>query len=120
MKNCHVCNLACEDDAEICPICGADLTREVELDEEVEPVLLTTFEDVVSAEIFKDVLADNKIPYSQPQEDNMKVIFGGAFASEEIYVDQSDYDKAREILEEFLASVAEFAAQFEDDFEEEQ
>ncbi len=117
MKNCHVCNFACEDDAELCPICGADLSGEVEevetASEEVkfEPVFLTTFEDLVSAEIFKDVLSDNKIPYSD-SEDTMKVVFGGGFAAEEIYVDKTDFDKANELLEEFLASEAEFEDEF--------
>lgn len=116
MKNCHVCNLACEDNVEVCPICGADLTRGEVSEKEIDPVLLTTFEDLVSAEIFKDVLTDNKIPYSEPLGDNMKVVFGGTFASEEIYVDKADYEKARELLEEFLASEAEFS----DEFDEEQ
>ena len=73
MKICHVCKAQCEDYAELCPICGADLTQESEksvdtvgCDEEIllkSPVLLTTFDDVVSAEIFKDILKDNAIPY---------------------------------------------------------
>ena len=25
MKNCHVCNQLCDDNAEVCPICGAFL-----------------------------------------------------------------------------------------------
>lgn len=127
MKNCHVCNFECPDEAELCPICGADITAKNE-DEQaaseetqrVEPVLLTTFEDLVSSEIFKDVLTDNKIPYSDSEDDVMKVTFGGGFASEEIYVDKIDYDKARELLEEFLASEAEFENGFEDGFCEEQ
>lgn len=117
MKNCHVCNFECDDNAELCPICGADLTAEeveeaVQEQEKIDPVLLTTFEDVVSAEIFKDVLTDNKIPYSDSQ-DAMKVVFGGGFASEEIYVDKTDFDKAVELLDEFLASEGEFDADFE-------
>ena len=28
MKNCHVCNQLCEDNAELCPICGAMLLDE--------------------------------------------------------------------------------------------
>ncbi len=109
MKNCHVCNQLCNDDAELCPICGADLTTEKEeteaekTEQKIEPVLLTTFEDLVSAEIFKDILSDNKIPYSD-SEDAMKVVFGGGFSAEEIYVDKTDFDSARVLLEEFLAS----------------
>ncbi len=117
MINCHVCNNPCEDGTELCPICGADLLNvETKTEEGIEPVLLTSFEDVVSAEIFKDVLTDNKIPYSAG-EDAMRVVFGGGFSAEEIYVDKTDFDKAKELLEEFLASEVEFE-DFEGDFEE--
>ena len=62
MKICHVCNAECEDNAELCPICGADLTYKAqeEAEEEKEelvlnnPVLLASLDDVVSAEILKD------------------------------------------------------------------
>lgn len=127
MKNCHVCNFECQDEMDVCPVCGAYLLREEETTEEKtaekaqekkEPVILATFEDLVSAEIFCDVLSDNKIPYSKPEED-MRVVFGGGFAAQEIYVDQTDFDKAKELLEEFLQSEAEFMAQFDGDFEEE-
>jgi hypothetical protein len=117
MKNCHVCNQLCEDDAELCPICGAMLTQEeviaeeteeVKVERTIEPVLLATFEDLVSAEIFKDVLTDNKIPYSDSEEDTMRVVFGGSFASEEIYVDKVDFDRAKELYEEFMANEPQF------------
>ncbi|MBR2448440.1 MAG: DUF2007 domain-containing protein [Clostridia bacterium] len=119
MKNCHVCNQLCEDNAELCPICGAMLVDEDVVEEsesenseeerKIEPVLLAVFEDLVTAEIFKDVLTDNKIPYSDSQEDTMRVVFGGSFASEEIYVDQADYDKAKELYDEFMANEPEFS-----------
>lgn len=119
MKNCHVCNQLCEDNAELCPICGAMLLDENVVEEsesenseeerKIEPVLLAVFEDLVTAEIFKDVLTDNKIPYSDSQEDTMRVVFGGSFASEEIYVDQADYDKAKELYDEFMANEPEFS-----------
>ncbi|MBE6777260.1 MAG: hypothetical protein E7542_04005 [Ruminococcaceae bacterium] len=116
MKNCHVCNLECEDNAELCPVCGAylldDTQAEQQNNNEIEPVLLATFEDLVSAEIFKDVLTDNKIPYSDSESDSLKVVFGGGFSSEEIYVDKKDFDKAKELYDQFMESQPEF----EDDF----
>lgn len=116
MKNCHVCNLECEDNAELCPVCGAYLlgenSQDVENGTQIEPVLLATFEDLVSAEIFKDVLTDNKIPYSDSESDSLKVVFGGGFSSEEIYVDKKDFDKAKELYDQFMESQPEF----EDDF----
>ena len=126
MKNCHVCNQLCEDDVELCPICGAYLLDDEENSEEIveivetnvkiEPVLLATFEDVVSAEIFKDVLTENGIPYSDCSEDSMRVVFGGSFSAEEIYVDKTDFDKAQALYEEFLA----YEPEFEDGFFDEE
>lgn len=128
MKICHVCNFECEDSVELCPVCGADLTDipqpeetdgPVEQEASVEPVLLATLNDVVSAEIFKDILKDNSIPYfSNEDGEGMKVVFGGGFASEDIYVDKDQFEKAQELYEEFLASEAEFENQFDFNTEE--
>ena len=125
MKNCHVCNQLCADDAEVCVVCGAYLdiesapvAQEQQETKKIEPVLLATISDVVSAEIFKDILTDNKIPYSDNQDDSMRVVFGGVFAAEEIYVDKVDFDKAQELYHEFLASESDSLDVFED-FEEE-
>jgi len=128
MKICHVCNFECEENAELCPVCGADLTNAVQETEEqeekvvIEPVLLATFEDVVSAEIFKDILIDNKIAYScdDDSDSGMKVVFGGGFASVDIYVDKSQFDEASAIYEEFLNSEPEFSDDFSDEFFEEE
>ena len=135
MKICHVCKAECEDFAELCPVCGADLVETVEENavnegetEEIvikNPVLVATLEDVVSAEIFKDILKDNGILFSSDNEDQgtVRVVFGGAFVSEEIYVDNSDLEKANELYSEFLESEQEFDGEFFDeefaDFEEE-
>lgn len=124
MKICHVCNFECEENAEICPVCGADLTTPPEQQEETKPieaVLLATLDDVVSAEIFKDILKDNDIPYfSDSEEDGMKVVFGGGFATEDIYVDKSQFERANELYEEFLNSEVGFDGDFEEMFDEEQ
>lgn len=129
MKYCHVCKTECEDNAELCPLCGADLSRE---DDEVqteaesvkteinEPVLLATFEDVVSAEIFRDILTENGILYSCDGEDAMRVTFGGGFASQDIFVDASDLEKAEQLYNEFLESETAFEDGFEEGFFEEE
>ena len=128
MKICHVCKKECEDNVELCPVCGADLSVvEEENAENVktinEPVMLVTLEDVVSAEIFKDILKENSIPYYSDQssgEAYMQVLFGGSFVAENIYVDKSDYDKADALYNEFLENEPEFDGEFfEEDFEEE-
>ena len=96
MKICHVCKTECEDYAELCPLCGADLSGfEEESAEEVaqpeklvinNPVLLASLEDVVSAEIFKDILKDNGILFTggEAEEGTMRVLFGGGFVSEDV------------------------------------
>ena len=112
MKNCHVCGFECDDAVELCPLCGADLTGAEDVAEETEeaviknPVLLATFEDVVSAEIFKDILIDNNIIFSSSNNDSgsIRVVFGGGFLSEEIYVEETQFEEAEKLYEEFLSS----------------
>lgn len=121
MKTCHVCATVCEDDAELCPLCGAELREEVsetESGQTVEsteeenllknPVLAVTVEDVVTADIFRDLLAENGIPFAcaNDGEENgsMRVMFGGSFIAEEIYVNEADLDRAKELYEQALSS----------------
>ena len=135
MKICHVCKAECDDFAEVCAVCGAYLVEEtVEADEIVsteveenlleEPTLVATLEDVVSAEIFKDILSDNEIPfYSDADTDDgaMQVSFGGGFLAEQIYVSFKDSDLAKTLFEEFLKSEEMMQGfDFSDDFEDEE
>ncbi len=127
MKICHVCKCECEDKVELCPVCGAYLTSEAETIETEEekiienPVLLASIDDVVSAEILRDILNENGIPNSSSETGEngaMRVTFGGGFIAEEIYVDSCDFEKAEKLYREFLESEEEF--DFDDaDFEEE-
>lgn len=130
MKICHVCKAECEDNAELCPVCGAELTFNAEEEEAAEeiilnnPVLLASLDDVVSSEILKDLLKENGIPFSCDTKDEgtLKVTFGGSFTADEIYVDDSDFEKADQIYEDFLNSEPEFDGEFfdeEDEFSEE-
>lgn len=125
MRICHVCKAECEDSAELCPICGAILRDESE-EERTEiknPTLLASIEDVVSAEIFKDILTDNGILFADDSEEegnSMRVTFGGGFVSQDIYVDEDDFDKAKELYEEFLASEENNEFFFDDEFAEEE
>lgn len=130
MKICHVCKYECEDSAELCPKCGADLTAVEEdnepIDEKVieRPVLLATLDDIVSAEILRDILNENGIPNSGSEADGaaMKVVFGGGFVAEEIYVDSCDFEAAEALYKEFLESESEFEEEFIDEefYEEEE
>ena len=106
MKVCHVCSAECEDGAELCPLCGAVLkNEETEQKEDTieikNPVFAVSVEDIVTAEIYKDVLKDNGIPFFC-DEDGMKLIFGGGLVAENIYVDESDLEKAQKIYNEVL------------------
>ena len=43
MKICHVCKAECADEAELCPVCGAELDREIEEQQsESEEVIIKT------------------------------------------------------------------------------
>lgn len=141
MKNCHVCGFACENDAEICSLCGAELKTfeayEQEMKEAEErkaqeaaeealiikqPVLAASVENVVTAEIYKDVLRDNGIHFTCDESDDaMQIVFGGGFTAVEIYVNETDLEKAQELYAEVENSQTEFE-DFDgfDDFEEEQ
>ena len=129
MKVCHVCKTECEESFELCPLCGAVLRDTEEEGFETEeklllnPVLLTSIEDVVSAEIFKDILIDNGIPYSSGNDDGeiaIQIKFGGTFVAEDIYVDSTDFEKAEELYKEFLESEENMEFDFENaDFPDE-
>lgn len=131
---CHVCAAECEDEAELCPVCGAVLNRpETEEVEEVEndiienPTLLTSFEDLISAEVFKDVLKENEIPFtcsSEMGDNTIQVMFGGGFVAEDVYVGEENLEVARQLLEDFNSQEIEFDDTFfdgedTDEFEEE-
>ena len=127
MKICHVCKAECEENAELCPVCGADLTvntmEETAETEEIilnKPVLLASLDDVVSSEILKDLLSENGIPFSCDTEDEgtLKVTFGGSFSADDIYVDEGDFERANQIYEDFLNSEPEFDEDFFDEDEE--
>ena len=127
MKICHVCKAECEENAELCPVCGADLTvntmEETAETEEIilnKPVLLASLDDVVSSEILKDLLSENGIPFSCDTEDEgtLKVTFGGSFSEDDIYVDEGDFERANQIYEDFLNSEPEFDEDFFDETEE--
>lgn len=124
MKICHVCKAECDDFAELCPVCGAELmdNEESEQDEEIvleNPVLAVSVDDVVNAEIYRDILKENGILFTCDSEEQgtMKVLFGGGFVAEDIYVDESDLERARELYDEVLNAEPEF--DFDEEFDNE-
>ena len=121
MKICHVCSSECADNVELCPKCGAELLtangEDITFEAKIEnPVLAVSVEDVVTAEIYRDVLQENGIPFTCDSDDqaSMKVLFGGGFVAEDIYVDETDLERAKELYEEVLNAEPSFDEDFED------
>ena len=142
MKSCHVCGAVCENDAEICLLCGAELKtfeayeQEIREAEELaakkaaeealivkKPVLAASVDNIVAAEIYKDVLRDNGIVFTcDESEDAMQIVFGGGFNVQEIYVNESDLEIAQQLYENVANAQIDFDdSDFEDfdEFEEE-
>ena len=138
MKTCHVCGFACENDAENCIVCGAELKtfeayeQDLKEKEELEakkaaeeamiiknPVLAASVDNVVAAEIFKDVLRDNNINFTcDESEDAMQIVFGGGFSAQEIYVNESDLEIAQQLYENVVNADIEFGDDLFEEFEE--
>ena len=131
MKICHVCAFECDETAELCPKCGAELknaeeaaTEETEANALLEPTLVVSVADVITAEVYRDVLSENSIPFTcdtAESDGSMKVLFGGGFVTEDIYVDASNLEKATELYEQVLEMLEneDFAEDFDADFDEE-
>lgn len=137
MKTCHVCGFACENDAEICTLCGAELKtfemyeKELKEAEEQEaqkaaeealivkkPVLAASVDNVVAAEIYKDVLRDSGIIFTCDESDDaMQIVFGGGFSAQEIYVNEEDLEIAQQLYENVINAQMDFGDEF-DEFEE--
>lgn len=134
MKKCHVCGFDCENDAETCALCGAQL-KTFEMYEQARkeaeerkakqvaeealvvknPVLAASVDNVVAAEIYKDVLRDNGIVFTcDESEDAMQIVFGGGFSAVEIYVNESDLEVAQQLYENVVNAPIDFD---EDNFE---
>ena len=123
MKDCRVCGALCEDEADFCPVCGAELVPQYEEieqspDEEREienPVLLASVEDMITGEIVKDLLRENGIPFFFDEEGaTMKAAFGGMVVSQDLFVDESDWEAADALYQQAVNSEALF-----DDWDEE-
>ena len=141
MKTCHVCGGECENYADICEKCGAELKTfeayEQELKEAEEkrakeaaaealvikkPVLAASVDNIVAAEIYKDVLRDSGIVFTcDESEDAMQIVFGGGFSALDIYVSEDDLEVAQQLYENVVNAEIEFSDDFEDfeEFEEE-
>ena len=134
MKNCHVCGYECENDAEVCLLCGAELKTFEAYEQELKeaekkaqeeamiikkPVLAASVDNVVAAEIYKDVLRDNGIIFTcDESEDAMQIVFGGGFTAQEIYVNECDLEIAQQLYENVVNAEVEFGDDLFEEFEE--
>jgi len=130
MRICHVCGFGCEDNAELCPICGAELLERenedtengVETDEPTEvvidaPELAESIDDPVVAEIFCDLLKENGILFTSDESDlsgSMHMGFGGFYTEINVYVAKEDLEKAKELFETIDLDNIDFAENDED------
>ena len=79
-------------------------------------MLAVSVDNIVNAEIYKDILTENGIAFScDDEEDGMHVGFGGSFFAVDVYVDESKLEIAKELYKQVLES----EPIFEEDFEEE-
>ena len=123
MKECHVCHYMCEDSAEICPVCGAEILSAEEGEskpvEIVNPVLAVSVDSPVTAEIFADILSENGIPFSVDEKgDFLHTGFGSGFFAVDVYVDEKDLETANGLYRNLTENEMPFEDEFHD-FEEE-
>ena len=105
MKICHVCKAECEDNAEFCPVCNANLETADNTEEYIveNPILVASFEDFVSAEIFMDILNENGIEFTCDQPE-IRVTFGGGLVANNIFVDEKNFEEAKKLYDDFSQS----------------
>ena len=138
MKTCHVCGFLCDNDAENCLACGAELKTFEEYEREIKeaeeraaqkaaeealivkkPVLAASVDNVVAAEIYKDVLRDNGIVFTcDESEDAMQIVFGGGFSAVEIYVNECDLEIAQKLYDNVVNAEMEFSDEDFEDFDD--
>ena len=82
-------------------------------------MLAASVDNVVAAEIYKDVLRDNGIIFTcDESEDAMQIVFGGGFSAQEIYVNESDLEIAQQLYENVVNADIEFGDDLFEEFEE--
>lgn len=79
--------------------------KEKDSAQESSPVLVAVIPNTVNSEIFQDILKENGIPCICRQEGAggyIKILTGGLLVADSIYVDEKNYDKAKELYEVYL------------------
>lgn len=72
--------------------------------------LVASIDDSIAAGIFQEILRDNGIPFicSQPGAGGyIKILTGGLLVPDSIYVNEEDYEQARELYDAYFGAEAE-------------
>ena len=70
-----------------------------------EPVEVAIIPNTVLSEIYQDMLRENEIPFvcrQQGAAGYLKILTGGLLAADSIYVNERDYERARELYEIYV------------------
>ena len=76
-----------------------------EENEDTQPVLAAIIQNTVSSEIYQDMLKENGIPFVCRQQGAggyIKILTGGLFIADSIYVNERDLERARELFENYI------------------
>lgn len=84
--------------------------------EKSQPVLAAVIQNTVSSEIYQDMLRENGIPFVCRQQGAggyLKILTGGLFIADSIYVSAENLDRAKELFENYIEtdSEAEFGVE---------
>ncbi len=90
------------------------ILKKVEKENKSKPVLAAVIQNTVSSEIYQDMLRENGIPFICRQQGAggyIKILTGGLFIADNIYVSADNLDRAKEIYNIYIEtdSSAEFA-----------
>ena len=82
--------------------------------EDTQPILAAVIQNTVSSEIYQDMLRENGIPFVCRQQGAggyIKILTGGLFIADSIYVNKRDLERAKELFENYIETdeSAEFA-----------
>ncbi|MBR2040491.1 MAG: DUF2007 domain-containing protein [Clostridia bacterium] len=70
-----------------------------------EPALVASVSNTVLSEVYQDLLRENNIPFICRRDGvngYLKVITGGFLVTDDIYVKEEDYTKARELYDNYI------------------
>ena len=81
------------------------ILRKDDKEEFKKPVLAAVIQNTVSSEIYQDMLRENGIPFICRQQGAggyIKILTGGLFIADNIYVSADNLDRAKEIYNTYI------------------